>query len=636
MKIKYTILLTILFFKTYAQETWSVLKISEVLKNDANAVIRLDDTELTIENIGKSILKKHWVVSIFNEQGEKDFATFRADYDKFSKIKKIEGSIYDKNGILLKKLKNSEIQDFGVGGDDVTDYRAKIAEFDKKFYPFPYTVEFSYELENTNMLFYPGWTPIENTKTSVEKSKFSLKTMPEIKYSKKELNLPSISIKSNDGKFWVETWEANSIVGIQEEEYSMYENLPQLLLAPQEFKVDGYLGRMTKWEELSSFYYHLNKGRDVLPESTIQKLKDKIGTEKDPYKKVKIVYEFMQSHTRYVSIQLGIGGWQSIPAKEVAEKGYGDCKALTNYTLALLKQVGITGYNCIIAAGEEKSFNFEDFVSSRFNHVLACVPIEKDTIWLECTSQTNPFGYQGNFTGNRKALIVKEKGGKLVSTSKYKPEDNQQKRFTLVTIEANGNAKVKVETKYTGIQQDTRAMVYESKNSKDQKDWLSQRISIPSFELTQIKPQIKKNRIPELTENLDINAIKLASISGQRMFVKLNVMTGFLSVPIKKENRQTQLFLNPNIHSFVDSDSTIFIVPEEYKVEFVPKEINEINEFGTFSVKTHVENNKIVYRRNIKVKANTYPKEYFDKWVDFIKLVNKSDNQKMVLVKKVT
>ncbi len=66
----------------------------------------------------------------------------------------------------------------------------------------------------------------------------------------------------------------------------------------------------------------------------------------DKRQKVFALYDYLQKNTRYISVQLGIGGWQPFPADYVATKRYGDCKALSNFMVALLKEAGIKAQLC--------------------------------------------------------------------------------------------------------------------------------------------------------------------------------------------------------------------------------------------------------------------------------------------------
>ena len=113
---------------------------------------------------------------------------------------------------------------------------------------------------------------------------------------------------------------------------------------------------------------------------------------------------------RYVSIQLGIGGFKPSAAKFVDEKKYGDCKALTNYMKNLLSVVGIASYPALINAGYNKYPADTRFPSDPFNHVILCVPMEKDTVWLECTSNNAKAGFFGLLYRKQKCFIDYREG----------------------------------------------------------------------------------------------------------------------------------------------------------------------------------------------------------------------------------
>jgi hypothetical protein len=73
---------------------------------------------------------------------------------------------------------------------------------------------------------------------------------------------------------------------------------------------------------------------------------------------------------------------------------------------------------------------------------LPGVPFEKDTVWLECTSQYQPFGFLGDFTDDRDVLLITDESGKIAHTKIYKTEDNTQNRKIEAQIDSAGNAAV--------------------------------------------------------------------------------------------------------------------------------------------------------------------------------------------------
>lgn len=609
--------------------------IPQELLQGANAVVRYDDFTFEIKSKAEVVSNRTWAITIFNEKGENDHAIFKAYYDKLSKIRDIECAIHDASGKEIKRLRRGDIKDIGRGyaSDDVVDSRIKIASFDDKKYEYPYTVVFHYEEESKNPMFYPAWYPIRDENTSVQKAKFTVLNPNKIPFRYKETcynsKIESEVLLSNGDK----VWSASNLKAFEHEPFSNDDGQIGILLAPVEFELDGVFGDLKTWESASKFYYKFNDQRQKLPAETLAKVIALTKGIQDPVLKTQKVYEFMQSHTRYMSIQLGVGGWQTIPAEKVAANGYGDCKALTNYTVALLHAVGIDrACPALIKAGKYDRFSYHDLPRmSSFNHVIACVPIGNDTLWLECTSQSNPFGYLGSFTGNRKALLIKPNGGSLVNTKSYAPENNLQKRITEVHLAADGSAELSVNGTYTGLQQEERNAITEQKTLEDQRVWLLQQINIPNFELKSFSFQSEKETVPTMTEDMEIFARKLASLSGKRLFLKLNPLSAFFNAPSNTE-RKTDIYLNENTFSVLDQDSIIFHLPQKIEIEYLPKDLSFQSEFGTYQVEYKRNADILTVSRKVMMKGGTYPAEKYTELYEFLKNVNRADGAKVVLV----
>ena len=141
---------------------------------------------------------------------------------------------------------------------------------------------------------------------------------------------------------------------IKDEPFSPYylNFMPLVQVVPQKFTYYGIDGAFTDWTSLGKWIYDkLVADRQLLPQETIDHIKDITKDISDPKLKAKKIYEFMQQKTHYVSVQVGLGGYQPFLASDVDKQNYGDCKALVNYTQALLKAADITSWYCIVEAG---------------------------------------------------------------------------------------------------------------------------------------------------------------------------------------------------------------------------------------------------------------------------------------------
>lgn len=633
--------LVILFFLAYqwaVGQEFNIPSIPKDLLEGANAVILKEETEVVVEKLNKMTTQRHCVVAILNKQGEELFSEYSVYYQKFKKLKKLEAAAYSYGGQLIVKSKSSDVRDEAVNPFDnsVTDIRVRTISLDKKSLSIPYILEFKVEEESSETFFYEDWTPVRFLNTAIVSSKHTLKTAAGINYRTKEINLPGTSKKSSLNGQSIESWELLNFKAMSHEQYLPPNSTPEVFIEPLDYQIDKYSGRVTSWKDIGDFYTKLNQGRDILPEATKQKLKQAIGNETDPVKKAQKVYAFMQSHTRYFNISFKLGGWQSLPASLVSEKGYGDCKALTNYTLALLKEAGVKAYPALITAGYGiEDTAPDDFPKNAFNHIIACVPMTKDTLWLECTSQTNPFGYLGSFTGNRNALLIKENTSELVQTKSYKPEDNFLTSAAKVVLKADGSALYVYQSQYGGIQHETVNSLVLNKDPEKQKDWIKRRLKVSDVVFENFSFESAREKEFSVKESANLKIPRLGSISGERLFFNPQIISSFISnISEKLEERKDDFYLNPNGYSFLDIDSVTVTLPAGFVVENRPKDLRIEAPFGEFEFKVSVlSSNQLLFLRKVKLQGGKYPKEVYKEWIDFVKAINRADKQRTVLKK---
>lgn len=616
-------------------QSYSIASLPEALKANAHAVVRHHVSQFYVKDIDLAVFKTSGAITVLDAQGER-FATLFIPYNKFTKVNDIEAQLYDASGKQIKKLKRSDIEDFSTasGSNSIDDSYVKVANLNHSQYP--YTVVFRVEYSSRNMMFYPTWRPYPYSQEgiAVEKSTFVVSTPKDLVLRYKEINMPPSHQTTEAEGRTTHTWEVTSLPAITTEPMCppLEQVLPQVLTAPTDFRVDDYSGQIKGWHDIAKFINDLNKGRDQLPQPLIEKVQALVKNEPNVVQRVRIVYEFLQNTTRYVSIQLGIGGWQTMKAEEVFAKGYGDCKALSNYTTALLKSLGIPAFQTLIRAGEHETDLYPEFPSFQFNHVLVCVPVLSDTLWLECTSQHNPFGFMGSFTSDRYAVVITNDGGKLVRTPKYRPQDNGQVRWAQIKLNEQGDATAQLHTAYSGEQYETRAAVMHSLNTEQQKLWLTKALGHgSSAQIQQFLLQEHKDRLPVLNERLSLLLRNAATLSGSRLFVTPNLFTKASPTTTLEQDRRYRFEIQD---SFAESDSLLFELPDGYTLEYLPEAIKLESRYGYYHASVSLKANTLYYRRRYAEHKGSYAPELYNDYVEYRKKIVKADKVQVVLVKK--
>jgi hypothetical protein len=609
---------------------YPVSSIPANLRKDAHVVKRMEEKEVEIVSPKEVRIHYKYALTILDEKGE-DYAEFTEQYDKLQHVLSIEGALYDALGNLVKKVKTKDMEDRSSVEGLMDDNRLKKYAF--YYRNFPYTVEFECSLKLDHSFWLPGWYPQEFAGLSVEKSIFTVSMPQDYVLRYKHLNFNGQPLAATDKNKKTLTWKIEQLPSVKKEFAAprWQEITPMVSIAPAEFQLDEYKGDMTTWKDFGKFIYELTKNRDELPDDVKQKVAQLTAGLKTDVEKIQVLYRFLQQNTRYISIQLGIGGWQPFEASFVSKKGYGDCKALSNFMYSLLKAANIKSYYTLIKSGNYNYYMNEDFPSNQFDHVIVCVPLQKDTMWLECTSQTVAPGYMGEFTGNRKALLIDENGGTLVSTPRYTIRENLLVRKVWAKLDPDGTLGMKVHTRYGGTQQDELSMMINQLSKDKVQKILQEELELSTYSVDDFKYEETRAVLPELNEELSVTVSNYATISGKRIFITPNILNRNGTRLEQEEDRKVDFVF---YSEYRDEDSCEIEIPDGYQLEAKPADVTLKTKFGTYTCSSKLEGNKISYHRVLEKYAGRFPVKDQAALIQFLGDIYTADRSRMVLVKK--
>ena len=606
--------------------------IPPVLRENADAVVRSQQITLSVSAPDEAVLREKRVVTLFNDKSNYD--ELALVYSSMNKIGKIRGSIFDADGNFIRDVEKNEIEDYSAAGHISTtiyeDYRLRYLNVG--YEKFPYTVVFDYEIKYRDLpTGYPGWT-IQKYNTSVEQSSFEVIMPEKIKLFHKTLNTELAPIATNSGNKRHYLWKVENLPAIKSEPYtpSSYEILPSVLVSPGTFKADNYEGSMASWKEFGQFQYDLARGRDALSPALKAKVLELTTGVTSDAGKIAVLYRYLQENTRYVSVQLGIGGWQPFDAQYVEKNKYGDCKALSNFMKALLHEAGIEAYPAVVMAGDFFDLP-DDFATSAFNHMILYVP-SQDT-WLECTSNSFPPNYLGNFTGDRKVLIISEQGGKLVRTPAFSPADNTANRHTEITITASGGAIISKQSTLNGPAHEWYRNAVDDLSPDELKKEMQKGCPLPQAYFTQlfIRPQ---KETPTVRVEYTLDVPQFGSKAGKRLFLPANPVNAYRDVPPANEKRIHPVEVRGG---YTELDTIVLHLPEGYAIESIPAENTHLaTEFGSYTGQfIHREAEGILlFVRRLEMKPIRLPAARYGEWRNFCRDVAKADGAKVVLIQK--
>lgn len=600
-------------------------------QNTLWSIVTNSKTEVVCKSMTLSIEKQSHTITVLNNKGM-NAARFFCWCDQYTSLQNFSGEIRNSQGQVVRKIKKSDLEKSEYSSSLATD--DYFYYYDCQYPTYPFTVTYTWELKRRDgIIGFPSFIPQTDFGQSVVKASYRIEIPQGQNCRYHELNTQGKNIKIKEiedvGEKQIIEVTAVNLTPIPKEPFSqdISKLIPKVYFAPSVFQFEKTKGEMKTWQTYGKWQFLLLKNRDRLSEELKKKVHELTDTCTTDKEKVRALYNYLAANTRYVSIQLGIGGLQPIDAIEIGRNGFGDCKGLSNFLRALLKEINIPSiYTAISTKNEELLPKFPS--ANQMNHVILQVPLPQDTLWLECTNPQLPFGYVHQAIAGHDALLIKESGGYIHQLPSYPDSLNIQQINANIQLSDVGESTAKITKKSFLFQYEKDAgIIY--MNPHEQKDIIRANINLPQANISDIQITENKDKNPSLSVNYTLQSSQYGTRTSNRLFVPVNIFRKGFNI-LNQEKRLTPIKIE---YGYTDVDNILLQIPTKYKIESMPQPVTLHGKFGSFHSEIKVKDNNIQVKHHLQLHKGIYSPEEYSNFCNFLKQVSEQYDATIVLTK---
>jgi len=587
--------------------------------------ILLDKTEVRVLENGRVQVDVHFKAWISNQKDNK-LAILNIVHSSDTKIGKLSAWRLDEKGkrkdkFLRKDFRRANYSRAGIHWDDT-----KYIHLDASQSLVPYGVEFIYSLEYPSHLYWPEWIP--ESEYPVLLSEYILSIPDGLDYlSHRNSELIGEPV-NEDGKL---VWRAENLFKIERD----YAGPPWPdLFARLSFvakKCDFYGTQLSceSWQSVGEWAAELNRGRRDLTELPNNFTVDSTAS---LWERINNTYQYVQNSTRYVGIELRLGSFQPHPCSWVQERAYGDCKDLAGYLVNLLSLQGITAHTALVKTRTEGEV-IPELPSNTFNHVIAVVPFEGDSIWVDCTTENFAFGQVPRQDQGTWALVVKEGASTLQRIPLDAAHENQRRFVANASLSGRGDLALRGTFSFTGIKAPYFRSLWLALDEKKRWEMVQSMLADdnPNFTLESLEAKNEKAGSEPFIISFSGLATGYGNRTGSRLFFKPNFYARWPLAFEKPEKRKQAVF---NSYPDCTLDSLTITLPPGFSIEFIPENKTADNKHVSYSYQLDETEGRVTLVRKHTRHSREIPLEDYWDFFDQRKLMSRTDQGRIVLLKK--
>jgi len=586
-----------------------------------DAVLLYSDEDVTVQSADKIRTHVRMVYKILRPGG-RDYGMAMVDFNAHSKVNGLRGwcipaqgkdyEVKDKEAfeIALPKIEGSEL---------ITDTRVKglqIPAADPGN-----IVGYEYDKEEDPLVLQDVWDFQQGIPS--RENHYTLQLPPGWAYKAFWINYPESKPTEEGGQL---QWTVSDVKGIREEpDMPPFRGVAgQMIVSffPQGGASDKVF---TNWQEMGNWYLNLIVNRRDASPQIKQEVASLTSSAPTTLDKMRALAQFVQHEIRYVSIQLGIGGFQPHPAADIFAHRYGDCKDKATLLSSMLSEIGVQSYYVIINV-ERGSVTSETPANvGAFDHAILAIKLPAGLsdpsliatvqhprlgtlLYFDPTNDMTPFGQLSGDLQANYGLLVTPEGGELTELPEQPPAMNGIERTGKFTLDSTGMLKGEVTESRLGDRAAAERWRLQSvTKSSDQIKPIEELLagSLSRFYIKQASIQNLHLSNQPFGFHYAFEADDYAKNAGGLLLVRPRVLgvktSGFL------ETREPRRFPIEFEGPVRDSDTFDITIPAGYVVDDVPPAVDADYGFASYHAKTEVHGNVVHYSRTWEIKELSVP-----------------------------
>ena len=613
-------------------------------KTDAVAVYSEDITIVQSEGKIKTIERRAYKIL---RPGGRDYGMVAAEFDSNRKITGMKAWCIPAQGKDYE-VKEKEALDISLAGVESSEL---ITDVKDRFLQIPAAdpgnvVGYEIETEERPFILQDWWS--FQHRIPVKEARYSLQLPSGWEYKAIWINHPEVQPTPAGANQW--QWVVTDVPAIREEDdmppwRGIAGQMVVSLFPPGGSGKRGF----ENWNDMARWESGLFQGqRDPSPEIR-QKVAALTASAPTTLAKMQAIAAFVQKEIRYVAIELGIGGWQPHPARDVYSHKYGDCKDKATLMSAMLKEIGVDSYYLDVNMRRGGVTPTTPPLMYWFNHEILGIRLPEDVndpsliaiykhpklgriLIFDPTNEVTPFGQLRGHLQDNYGLLVTEDGGDLIRLPQLDTSASGQRRMAKLKLSPEGTLSGDVTEvlrgDYADSQRDAlRSVTKDADRIKRIESLLSHSLGV--FQITAASVGNLNVHDQPFEYIYSFTAANYAKSAGNLLLVRPRVIGNWSSdILEKKEPRKYPVEFDGPLK---DTDTIEIKLPAGYEVDELPLAANVEYSFGSFHSKCEVKEGALLYTRTLEYKELSVPVDKLDQLKKFYRIIASDERNTAVL-----